>query len=333
MMNLRTSTGINRRMMVGVAASAVVAPGLWAQTFSAKPIRWVVVAPAGSSLDVIARAMQDKLRDQLGTPLVIENKPQVGGTAGTAEVAQSAPDGHTWVMSFNGPLAFAPHLYPRLPYAPLRDLTPVVLTTSQPNLIAVNASLPANNLQELLALLRANPGKYNFASVGNGSSSHLCMEYIKALSGTFAVHIPFNGGPPAVLSTVGGETHMIAAVPTLLTPQIKASRLKAIAVTGLQRYGLTPEVPTVSDSGVSSLKGFEAIAWNGVLVAAATPRPLVERINAAINLALQDESVRQRLQAAGLEPAGGTPEKFSQLMRDESAKWLPIIRRSGATLG
>jgi len=182
---------------LGLAASAVVAPGLWAQTFSAKPIRWVVVAPAGSSLDVIARAMQDKLRDQLGTPIVIENKPQVGGTAGTAEVAQSAPDGHTWVMSFNGPLAFAPHLYPRLPYAPLRDLTPVVLTTSQPNLIAVNASLPANNLQELLALLRANPGKYNFASVGNGSSSHLCMEYIKALSGTFAVHIPFNGGPPS----------------------------------------------------------------------------------------------------------------------------------------
>jgi tripartite-type tricarboxylate transporter receptor subunit TctC len=153
------------------------------------------------------------------------------------------------------------------------------------------------------------------------------------LSGTFAVHIPFNGGPPAVLATVGGETHMIAAVPTLLTPQIKAGRLKAIAVTGLQRYGLTPEVPTVSDSGEPSLKGFEAIAWNGVLVAAATPRPLVERINAAINLALQDESVRQRLQAAGLEPAGGTPEKFAQIMRDESAKWLPIIRRSGATLG
>ena len=322
-----------RRLFLGVAASAMASPWVWAQSFAAKPIRWVVVAPAGSSLDVIARAMQDKLRDQLGTPIVVENKPQAGGTAGTAEVAQSAPDGHTWVMSFNGPLAFGPHLYPRLPYAPLRDLAPVVLTTSQPNLIAVHAGLPANNLAELLALLQASPGKYNFASVGNGSSSHLCMEYIKALSGAFAVHIPFNGGPPAVLATVAGETQMIAAVPTLLTPQIKAGRLKAIAVTGLQRYGLTPEVPTVSESGVASLKGFEAIAWNGVLVAAGTPRPLVERINAAINLALQDESVRQRLQAAGLDPAGGSPEKFTQLIRDESAKWLPIIRRSGATLG
>ena len=185
----------------------------------------------------------------------------------------------------------------------------------------------------VLALLQAQPGKYNYASVGNGSSSHLCMEYIKALSGTFAVHIPFNGGPPAVLATVGGETHMIAAVPTLLTPQIKVGRLKAIAVTGLQRYGLTPDVPTVAESGLPSMKAFEAIAWNGVLVTAATPKPVVERINTAINLALQDETVRQRLQAAGLEAVGGTPEKFAQLMRDESAKWLPIIRRSGATLG
>jgi tripartite-type tricarboxylate transporter receptor subunit TctC len=322
-----------RRLCLGLAASTLAAPWVRAQSFAAKPIRWVVVAPAGSSLDVIARAMQDKLREQLGTAIVVENKPLAGGTAGTAEVAQSAPDGHTWVMSFNGPLAFGPHLYPRLPYAPLRDLTPVVLTTSQPNLIAVHAGLPVNNLAQLLALLKAHPGQYNFASVGNGSSSHLCMEYIKALSGSFAVHIPFNGGPPAVLATVSGETHMIAAVPTLLTPQIKAGRLKAMAVTGLQRYGLTPEVPTVAESGVASLKGFEAIAWNGVLVAAGTPRPLVERINAAVNLALQDDSVRQRLQAAGLEPAGGSPEKFTQLIRDESAKWLPIIRRSGATLG
>ncbi|NBX55332.1 MAG: tripartite tricarboxylate transporter substrate binding protein [Betaproteobacteria bacterium] len=322
-----------RRWLLGAAASALAAPWVRAQSFATKPIRWVVVAPAGSSLDVIARAMQDKLREQLGTAIVVENKPQAGGTAGTAEVAQSAPDGHTWVMSYNGPLAFGPHLYPRLPYVPLRDLMPVVLTTSQPNLIAVHAGLPVGNLAQLLALLQAHPGKYNFASVGNGSSSHLCMEYIKALSGAFAVHIPFNGGPPAVLATVSGETHMIAAVPTLLTPQIKAGRLKAMAVTGLQRYGLTPEVPTVAESGVASLKGFEAIAWNGVLVAAGTPRPVVERINAAVNLVLLDDAVRQRLQAAGLEPAGGSAEKFTQLIRDESAKWLPIIRRSGATLG
>ena len=304
----------------------------WSQAFPSKPIRWVVVAPAGSSLDVIARAMQDKLRDLLGQPVVIDNRAGAGGTLGTNEVAKSAPDGHTWVMSFNGPLAYAPFLYAKLPYNPARDLQAVVLTTSQPNLIAVHASFPANNMAELVQVLKANPGKYNFASVGNGSSSHLTMEYVKALTGTFAVHIPFNGGPPAALSTSGGDTQILATVPTGITPQISAGRMKAIAVTGKQRYALTPNVPTVSESGVKELQGFEAIAWNGVLVAAGTPRPIVDRINSAINAAMNDPQVKERLKAAGLDAAGGTPEQFAKLIADESAKWEPVIKRTGAKL-
>ena len=172
-----------------------------AQSFPNKSIRWVVVAPAGSSLDVIARAMQDKLKENLGQAVVVENKPQAGGTVGTNEVAKSAPDGYTWVMSYNGPLAFGPHLYPKLPYQPEKDLIAVITTTSQPNVIAANVQLPANSMRELIALLKKEPGKYNFASVGNGSSSHLTMEYIKSVSNTFAVHIPFNGSPPAVMSS------------------------------------------------------------------------------------------------------------------------------------
>ena len=310
----------------GIAGSAV------AQTFPSKPIRWVIVAPAGSSLDVIARAMQDKLRDSLGQPIVIENRPAAGGTQGTNEVAKSAPDGHTWVMSFNGPLAYAPFLYSKLPYQPARDLQPVVLTTSQPNLIAVHTSVPANTMKELVALLRANPGKYNFASVGNGSSSHLTMEYVKALTGTFAVHIPFNGGPPAVLSTASGDSQILATVPTVITPQIAAGRMKAIAVTGQQRYALTPNVPTVAESGVAELQKFEAIAWNGVLVAAGTPRPIVDRINSAINGAMNDPQVKERFRSAGLEAAGGTPEQFAKLIADEASKWEPVIKRTGAKL-
>ena len=156
----------SRRHSLGhIAAGLLLGLGLGlgaqAQTFSTKPIRWVVVAPAGSSLDVIARAMQDKLKDQLGQPVVVENKPQAGGTVGTNEVAKSAPDGYTWVMSFNGPLAFGPHLYPKLPYQPLRDLQPVMITTSQPNVIAVTSSLPVNNMKELVALLKSEPGRYN----------------------------------------------------------------------------------------------------------------------------------------------------------------------------
>jgi tripartite-type tricarboxylate transporter receptor subunit TctC len=329
-----THTLARRALAALLTALATLSVGVTAQAqaFPSRPIRWVVVAPAGSSLDVIARAMQDKLQGSLGQPIVIDNRPAAGGTLGTGEVARSAPDGHTWVMSYNGPLAYAPFLYSRLPYNPSRDLQPVVLTTSQPNLIAVHVGFPANTMKELVEVLRANPGKYNFASVGNGSSSHLTLEYVKALTGSFAVHIPFNGGPPAVLSTAAGETQILATVPTVVTPQIAAGRMKAIAVTGLQRYALTPLVPTVSESGVKELQGFEAIAWNGVLVAAGTPRPIVDRINSAINAAMNDPQVRERLKAAGLDAAGGTPEQFATLIAQEAAKWEPVIRRTGARL-
>ena len=302
------------------------------QAFPSRPIRWIVVAPAGSSLDVIARSMQDKLRYSLGQPVVIENRAAAGGTQGTNEVAKSTPDGYTWALSYNGPLSYAPFLYGKLPYNPAHDLQPVVLTTSQPNLIAVSVNFPANTMKELVDVLKANPGKYNYASVGNGSSSHLTMEYLKTLTTTYAVHIPFNGGPPAVMSTVSGDTQILATVPTVIIPQIGAGRMKAIAVTGLQRYGLTPNVPTVAESGVKELKNFEAMAWNGVLVAAGTPRPVVDRINAAINAALNDPIVKERLKTAGLDAAGGTPEQFAQLMAAESTKWAPVIKRTGAKL-
>jgi tripartite-type tricarboxylate transporter receptor subunit TctC len=316
-----------------VACTALLAAGsAWAQAFPSKPIRWIVVAPAGSSLDVIARSMQDKLRESLGQPIVIENRPQAGGTVGSSEVAKSAPDGHTWLLGFNGPVAFAPHLYSKLSYDPLKDLAPVVLTTSQPNILAVNASFPANTTKELVDLLRANPGKYNFASVGNGSSSHLSMEYLKALTNTFAVHIPFNGGPPAALSTASGDTQILATVPTLIMPQVRAGRMKALAVTGKTRYALTPELPTLAESGVKELAGFEAIAWNGVLVAAGTPRATIDRINAAVNAAMKDPATVQRLKTAGLDTVGGTPDEFAKLIADDFAKWGPIIKRSGAKL-
>ena len=313
--------------------SCAVAFPLRAQTtFPSKPIRWVVVAPAGSSLDVIARALQEPLREQLGQPIVIENRPQAGGTVGTAEVAHAAPDGHTWLLSYNGPLAFGPHLYPKLSYVPLRDLQPVMLLTSQPNVIAAHPDLPAHNLRELVALLRREPGRYNFASVGNGSSSHLTLEYLKALTQTYAVHIPFNGSPPAVLATVAGETQLMAAVPTAVAPQVQQGRLKYLAVTSRQRYGLLPDVPTVAESGLAALKDFEALAWNGALLPANTPRAIVERVHQALDAALRAPGVRERIRNAGLDVVGGSPESFRELIARESDKWAPIIRRSGARI-
>ena len=318
--------------LLGSAIGLLNSANVWAQSFPTKPMRWVVVAPAGSSLDVIARAMQPKLKEVLGQAVVVENRPQASGTVGTAEVAKAAPDGYTWVMSYNGPIAYGPHIYPKLPYQPLKDLQPVMITTSQPNVIAANVNLQANNIAELVKLFRANPGKYNFASVGNGSSSHLTMEYIKSATDTFAVHIPFNGSPPAMLSTLSGETQLFASVPTVITPQVKQGKLKYLAVTSLKRYSLLPDVPTVAESGLTELKGFEALAWNGVLVPANTPRAVVDRINAALNAALNDAAVKAVLQSAGLEPVGGTPEQFTQLIQQESAKWAPIIQRSGARI-
>jgi tripartite-type tricarboxylate transporter receptor subunit TctC len=317
---------------IALCAASMPASGVFAQNFPSKPIRWIVVAPAGSSLDVIARSMQDRLGTLLGQPIVIENRPQAGGTVGANEVAKSAPDGHTWLLGFNGPVAFAPFLYSKLPYNPLRDLAPVVLTTSQPNVLAVNANLPVSNVKELVALLKAHPGKYNYASVGNGSSSHLAMEYFKALTGTFAVHIPFNGGPPAVLSTASGDTQILATVPTVILPQVRAGRMRALAVTGRARYALTPDLPTVESAGIKELGGFEALAWNGVLVATGTPRAAIDRINSAINTAMKEASVQERLKTAGLDAIGGTPEVFGELITSEAKKWEPIIKRSGAKL-
>ena len=306
--------------------------GVSAQTWPSRPIRLVVAAPAGSSLDVIARAVGDRIKDPLGQPVVVENRPAAGGTQATDAVAKSAPDGYTLLLSFNGPLAFAPYLYPKLPYDPQKDLAPVVLTTVQPNLLAVAADLPVASVKELVAWMKARPGKLNYASVGNGSSSHLTMEYLKLLTGTFALHIPFNGAPPAVLSVVSGDTQALTTVPTVIMPQVKAGKMRALAVTGKTRYSLLPDVPTVAESGVKELAGFEAIAWNGILAPAGTQREVIARLNAEINKAFADPAVRQRLTGGGLEPAGGTPDTFAKLMADEATKWAPIIKRTGARL-
>ena len=303
-----------------------------AQSWPTRQIRFIVAAPAGSSLDVIVRTLSERLKDTLGQAIVIENRPAAGGTQATDAVSKSAADGYTLLMSFNGPLAFAPFLYPKLPYDPIKDLAPVVITTVQPNLLAVSADLPVNSVSELVAWMKTRPGKLSYASVGNGSSSHLTMEYLKLLTSTFAVHIPFNGAPPAVLSVASGDTQALFTVPTVIMPQVKAGRMKALAVTGKTRYALLPDVPTVAESGVKELAAFEASAWNGILVAAGTPRDIVMRLNGEINKAFADPAIRQRLQAGGLEPAGGTPEAFAKLMADEAQKWAPIIKRTGARL-
>ena len=312
-----------------LAALCILAGGAYGQAWPDRPIKFIVAAPAGSSLDVLARTISDKLKDRLGQPVVVEDRPAAGGTAATDLVAKSAPDGYTMVISFNGPLAFGPHLYAKLPYDPQKDLAPVIITSSQPNVLVVNASLPIHSTKELIAYAKSNPGKLNYASVGNGSSSHLTMELLKATAGVDIVHVPFNGSPPAVTATIQGETQMMFAVMQPLQAQIQAGKLRAIAVTTAKRFALLPDLPTIAEAGYP---GFEALAWNGVLVAAATPRAIIQRLNAEINAIVKDPTVKSALNAQGFELVGGTPEDFARLISSESGKWAPVIVKTGAKI-
>jgi tripartite-type tricarboxylate transporter receptor subunit TctC len=313
----------------GAAIVALMLGAAQAQTWPDRPIKFVVAAPAGSSIDVLARVIGDKLKDRLGQSIVVENRPAAGGTAATDFVAKSPPDGYTMLMSFNGPLAFGPHLYAKLPYDPQKDLAPVIITSSQPNVLVVNAALPVNSVKELIAYAKANPGKLNYASVGNGSSSHLTMELLKSTAGLDIVHVPFNGSPPAVTATIQGETQMMFAVMQPLQAQIQAGKLRALAVTTANRFPLLPDLPTIAEAGYPR---FEALAWNGVLVAAGTPRTIVTRLNTEINAIMKEASVKSTLNAQGFELIGGATEDFAALIRSESDKWAPVIRKTGAKI-
>jgi tripartite-type tricarboxylate transporter receptor subunit TctC len=312
-----------RKLLVLAAALAAASPFVArAQSWPDKPIKFVMSAPAGSSIDVLGRTIPDKLKDRLGQPVIVENKPAAGGTVAVEETASAAPDGYTMVLAFNGPLSITP-LLRKVPYDVQKDLAPVITTTSQPNVLAVNASVPAKDVKELVAYAKANPGKLNYASVGPGSSSHLNGELLKSLAGIDIVHIPFNGSPPAVTSTVQGETQMMFAVMQPLQPQIQAGKLRAIAVSSAKRFPLSPELPTIAESGYPN---FVALAWNGVLVPAATPKPVIARLNSEINAILKQPDVVQKLNAAGFELVGGTPEEFAAIIKGESDKWAPIIK-------
>jgi len=271
----------------------------------------------------------DKLRERLGHAVVVENRASAGGTVGTNEVAKSAPDGATIGLSFTGPLATAPYLYSTLAYDPAKDFAPIVLVGTGPNILAVSSTLPVGSFREFIAYARQRPGQLNYASVGNGSASHLAREMLKTDAGLFIVHIPFNGAPPAVHATAAGDVHAVMSNPTTLLPIAQAGRIKLLAVTSRERWPTLRELPTIDESG---FPGFEAIAWNGFVAPAATSRAPIEELNREINPIFTMPDVRSRIEAAGWQIGGGTPEDFAAFMRAERARWQPVIKRSGARL-
>jgi len=300
-----------------------------AQTWPTKPVKVVVPAPAGSSLDVIVRGMADTLKTRWGQALVIENKPGAGGTIGMDAVAKATPDGYTLGIGFNGPVAFGPFMFKKMPYDPAKDLIPIVLTTSQPNVLAVPANHPANNFKEFVAWAKTQGDKVSYASVGLGSSSHLSMELLKGAAGFEATHVPFNGSPPAALSVAQNETQALLAVEPALLSLVQGGRLKLLAVTSPQRLSARPDLPTVAEAGYV---GFDALAWNGLFAPAGTPLDVINRINADVNAAMTDPAFKQNMLKQGLIIGGGTPVAFKSFIEAESRKWGAIINKANIRL-
>jgi tripartite-type tricarboxylate transporter receptor subunit TctC len=315
-----------RTLLVGALACAGAAQG---QEWPSRPVRVVVAGAAGSSIDIPVRAIAERLKERLGQPIVVENRPAAGGTAAADAVAKSAPDGHTLLMAFNGPLAYAPFLYSKLPYDPQKDLAPVIRMGGQPFVLAVPASLGASSVHELVERARQQPGRLNYSSLGNGSGTHITMELLKREAGIDLVHVPYAGGPAAAAAVATGEVQAHFAPVATIMPHVRAGRARLIAVSGERRFALLPEVPTVAEQGYP---GFDSYGWNGILAPAATPRGVVLRLNREINEILSLPEVRSILTASQIEISGGTPEEFAALMRREAERWGPVIRAAGVKL-
>ncbi len=324
---------MRRRFLLHAAALLAGLPmGARAQAtapWPAQPVKIVVPAPAGSSLDIIARLLGDKLKDRWGQPVLVENKPGAGGMLGMDVAAKAAPDGHTLAMGFNGPVAFAPYLYKKMPYDPARDLLPVVMTTSQPNVLAVNASLPVRSVKEFVDWARARDGKANYASLGNGSSAHLTMAMFLGEAGFAATHIPYNGSPPAAMAVAQGEADVTFMVAPALLAHVRSGKIRLLATSSAQRPDSLKDLPTLAESGYPQV---ESLAWNGLFTAAGTPAAVLQKINADVNAALRDPAVKAALDNQGMTAVGGSADDFRRTLEADGKRWGAIIRKAGITI-
>ena len=323
-----------RRLLKAFAATpAALLAGPWTAAraqgeYPSRPVKIVVPFAAGSTPDVFARIVGDRAAQGLKQPVVIENRPGAGGNLGTDVVAKAAPDGYTIGASITGPLVNNTVLYKRMPYDPFKDLAPITFGVHQANVLAVTPSLGVNSLKELMDLLRRNPGKYNYASIGVGSLSHLSIEMLKNLTNSYVVHIPYASSPAAVTSVLQGDTQIISLAPLAVMPQVQAGRLKALAVSTARRVPQLGNIPTLREAGVP----MDGSAWIGLVAPAATPAPIIERLNREFVAAMRDPATNEKLKAQYMEAEPGTPQQFAAFMREELAKWGPVIKRSGATI-
>jgi len=299
----------------------------FAQAYPTKPIRVIVPFPPGGAVDFYARVVQPPLSELLGQQIVIENKVGASGMVGAEAVAKSAPDGYTLLLGNIASLAINVGIYPKMPYDPLKDFTPVIRTVDVNYVLVVHPSLPVKTVAELVAYAKANPGKLSYGSAGSGSLPHLGTELFKAQTGTDMVHIPYKGGGPMVTDLLGGNVQLVIADQANLMPHVQSGKLRALAVATPRRSPNAPDLPTIAESG---LAGFDATAWQGLVGPAGLPPDVVKRLNDAFNQVMAMPAVREKLVGGGLEPVGGTPEQFRAFIASEIAKWTKISKDVGA---
>ena len=310
------------------AYTAIFAGSSLAQTvYPAKAIRYVVPFPAGGPLDIVARAIGQELNKSWGQAVVIDNRPGAGGNIGADLVAKAPADGYTILMGAVSTHAINVTLYNKLPYDPIRDFAPVTLITSVPNVLVVHPSVPANNVKELIALAKSRPGQLNFASGSTGSAGHLAGELFNSMAGVRMTHIPYKGAAPAVVDLMAGHVSLMFDNMSSALPNIKATRVRALAVTTLKRSPLLPQLPTISDAG---LRGFDIATWFGIFAPAGAPPDIVARLNSEIVRILHTPEMKERLALLGAEPIGNKPDEFAAFVRAEIPKYAKVIQASGA---
>lgn len=316
-------------VVVTFALTALGASQVLAQAYPTKPVRLVVPFPPGGSTDIVARIVAQKLGERIGQPLVVENRGGAGGTIGTDAVAKAAPDGYVLGFASTSTHAVAPAVYAKLPYDPIKDFAPISLVAVTPYLLVVNPKLEVNSLKEFVAYVKPQPGKFNYASAGTGSTTHLAMEMLKSAAGLFILHIPYNGNGPAGTAVIAGDVEFLFGSLPAVLPHAKSGRVRALAVGTPKRSPSLPDVPTVAESG---FPGFDASLWLAVMAPAGTPAPVIDRLNKEVIAVVRSPDTADALNKAGAEPVTSTPAELANMVKDGIQKYAAAVKRAGVKL-
>jgi tripartite-type tricarboxylate transporter receptor subunit TctC len=313
---------------LGFAAAVLLLPSVpaFAQAWPAKPVRWIAPYPPGGSSDLVARAIGNRLAEQLGQPVLIDNRPGAGGSLGTEIAARSAPDGYTLLLANIAPLAINPHIYPKLGYDVMRDFEAVTLLATGPTLLVVGPSLPVKNVQELIALAKAKPGAIKYGTGGSGTPAHLTTELLRLMTGIDLLHVPYKGTGQSVTDLLGGQIDFVFASPPVAAAHVKSGKLRALAASSAKRTPLAPDIPTVAESGVP---GFDMVTWWGAVVPAKTPAPIIDRLNAMLRKSLDFADTQERFAALGIDVQSSTPAAFRSFMAAELARYAKLSKQVG----